>query len=136
MSEEPSTKQKRAERDLSRRERQIMDLLYEFGRASASDIHTALPDAPSYTAVRTHLAILQERGQVKYHTEGARYIYEPVVPPDEMAKTVIESVMKTFFGNSVERVVATLINNEEASISPDELERLAILIEQARRDGR
>jgi len=121
---------------LSRRERQILDTIYRLGKASAAEIREALPDPPTYTAVRTHLAILQEKGHVRFESDGTRYIYEPVVPRDEMAKSVMEGVLQTFFGGSVERVVSTLIDREESSLSPDQLDRLAQIIEEARREGR
>jgi predicted transcriptional regulator len=126
----------RAKADLSRRERQIMDALYRLGRASAAEIREALSSPPTYTAVRTHLTILQEKGHVKFESDGTRYIYEPVVPREEMAKTVIEGVLQTFFNNSIEMAVATMINREEAEISQEQLDRLAQIIEQARKEGR
>jgi predicted transcriptional regulator len=121
---------------LSRRERQIMDALYRLGKASGTDIRDAMPNPPSYTAVRTLLTILQEKGHVRFERDGAKYIYEPVVPRDEMAKSVIANVVDNFFGGSVERVVATLVDNEETNLSDDELARLSAIIEQARRQGR
>ena len=122
--------------ELSRRERQIMDALYRLGKASAAEIRAALASPPTYTAVRTLLTILKERGHVRYESDGTRYIYEPVVPRDVMAKSVIEGVLHTFFDNSVERVVKTLLDREESQVSPEQLDRLAQLIEQARREGR
>jgi|SRR5579862_1417276 len=122
--------------DLSRRERQIMEALYRLGRASAAEIRETLSHPPTYTAVRTHLTILEEKGLVTHVSSGARYIYEPVVPRDQMARSVIEGVLQTFFENSVERVVSTLIDREDAPISPEQLARLAQIIEQARKEGR
>jgi predicted transcriptional regulator len=124
------------EPDLSRRERQIMEALYRLGRASASDIREALPNPPSKTAVRTLLTILADKGHIRYESDGVRYIYEPVVPRDEKARNVIAGVMKTFFDNSVERVVSTLLDREEADVTPEQLDRLADIIERARREGR
>ena len=122
--------------ELSRRERQVMDALYRLGRASAAEIREALPNPPTYTAVRTHLTILHQKKLVKYKTEGARYIYEPVMPREKMAESAIESVLQTFFDNSVEEVVRTLLNRKEAEISPEQLDRLAQIIEQAKQEGR
>jgi predicted transcriptional regulator len=122
--------------DLSRRERQIMDVLYRLGKASAAEIHKELVDPPTYTAVRTHLTLLQGRGLVRYESDGTRYIYEPVVPRAEMGKTAIAGVMQTFFENSVEQVVSTLIDRQESRISSEELDRLAEIIERARKEGR
>jgi BlaI family penicillinase repressor len=124
------------DRGLSRRERQIMDTLYRLSKASAADIRGALPNPPSYTAVRTHLTILQEKGHVRHRSDGPRYIYEPVVPREEMAKSAIEGVLLTFFDNSVERVVATLVDRKESKISREQLDRLTQIIEQAKKDGR
>lgn len=122
--------------ELSRRERQIMNALYSLGKASAAEIREVIPNPPSYTAVRTHLTILYERGQVKYHSDGTRYIYEPVVPRDKRAESEITGVMQTFFGNSIEKVVSTLINRKESGISAEQLDRLAEIIEEARKEGR
>lgn len=122
--------------ELSRRERQIMDALYRLGRASAAEIREAISDPPTYTAVRTHLTILQDKGHIRYQSDGTRYIYEPIVPREEMAKSVIESVLQTFFDNSIERVVATLIHRDDAPVSQDQLDRLAEIIEHARKEGR
>ena len=121
---------------LSRRERQIVDVLYRLGKASAADIREALPNPPTYTAVRTLLGILQEKGHVKFESDGIRYIYEPVVPREEMAKSVMDGVLQTFFGGSIERVVSTLIDSEESNVTSDQLDRLAQIIEEARREGR
>ena len=122
--------------ELSRRERQIMDALYSLGRASAAEIREAIPNPPSYTAVRTHLSILHERGQVNYSSDGTRYIYEPVVPRDEMAESAISRVMQTFFDNSVEKVVGTLLRRKDSDLSAEQLDRLARMIERARKEGR
>ena len=122
--------------ELSRRERQIMDAVYRLGRASAVDIRDALAEPPSYTAVRTLLGILQDKGHLRVEVDGPRNMYEPVVPRDEMAKSVMDGVLATFFEGSVERVVATLLDREETRLSGEELERLAKLVEQARKEGR
>jgi predicted transcriptional regulator len=122
--------------DLSRRERQIMDAVYRLGKATAAEIREAIPDPPTYTAIRTHLGILHEKGHVRYESDGARYVYEPVVPKDEMGKSAIDGVLRTFFEGSVERVVATLLDRDETQLTPEQLDRLAEIIEQARREGR
>ena len=113
-----------------------MDAVYRLGRASAVDIRDALAEPPSYTAVRTLLGILQDKGHLRVEVDGPRNMYEPVVPRDEMAKSVMDGVLATFFEGSVERVVATLLDREETRLSGEELERLAKLVEQARREGR
>lgn len=122
--------------ELSRRERQIMEALYSLGRATAAEIREAMADPPSYTAVRTHLSILRERGQVKHGSDGTRYIYEPVVPRAKMAESAIARVMQTFFDNSVEKVVSTLLKRKESDLSAEQLDRLADMIEKARKEGR
>lgn len=113
-----------------------MDALYRLGKASAIEIREAIPNPPTYTAVRTTLTILQDKGHVRFERDGAKYIYEPVVPRDEMAKNVIAKVVDNFFGGSVERVVATLVDREETNLSDDDLARLSAIIEQARKQGR
>jgi predicted transcriptional regulator len=122
--------------ELSRRERQIVDAVYRLGPASAVEIRDAIPEPPSYTAVRTLLGILLEKGHLRAEAVGGKNIYEPTVPRDEMAKSVIDSVLANFFEGSVERVVATLLDREEIRLSDEELTRLAELVEQARREGR
>lgn len=126
----------RKEKGLSRRERQIMDALYRLGKAPAADIRDAIPDPPSYTAVRTMLTILQEKGHVRFERDGAKYVYEPVVPRDEMAKSVIDGVVKNFFGGSIERVVATLIDSQEAKLTEEQISGLQAIIDEAKRQGR
>lgn len=122
--------------DLSRRERQIMDVLYRLGQAPASDIRDAMPDPPSNTAVRTMLTILQDKGHVQFVRQGAKYIYMPVVPRDEVAKETIDRVVKNFFGGSIERVVSTLLNSQETDLTDEQVDRLKAIIENARREGK
>jgi len=122
--------------DLSRRERQIMDALYKLGKASAAQIRESLAAPPTYTAVRTHLTILEEKGHVKHETDGTRYIYEPFVARDQMGQRAIRGVLQTFFDNSVESAVHALISRDESQISSEQLGRLADMIERARKEGR
>ena len=124
------------ERDLSKRERQVLDALYRLGKASAADIRGAVKDPPTYTAIRTHLTNLEEKGFVRFESDGVRYIYEPVVPREQMADTVMENVLETFFENRLELVVSTLLNRKDASVGKEQLDRLAAIIEEARREGR
>ena len=121
--------------NLSKRERQILDVLYELGTASAADIHAAIPNPPTYTAIRTHLTNLEEKGQVRFEKDGARYIYQPTVPKDEVARSMMDNLVKTFFENNLELVVASLIDREESQISEEQLDRLAAIIDQARKAG-
>lgn len=124
------------ENDLSKRERQLLDALYRLGKASAADIREAVADPPTYTAVRTHLANLEQKGFVRYESDGTRYIYEPVVPREKMAESVIGDVLETFFDNRLELVVSTLLSREDVKVSPEELDRLAKIIDTARKEGR
>jgi len=118
----------------SRREREIMDALYKLGKASAADIREEIADPPTYTAIRSHLTILEKKGHVRHESDGTRYIYEPAVAREQMGRRATQTLLETFYGNSVERVVAALLDSED--ISKDELGRLATLIEKAREEGR
>jgi predicted transcriptional regulator len=120
---------------LSRRERQIMDILFARGRATAGEVLEALPDPPSYSAVRALLRVLENKGLVRHHREGTRYVYSPTQPRTHAATSALARVVETFFGGSVEKAVATLISSEEARLSPEELERLEGLIRKAREEG-
>jgi len=118
----------------SRREREIMDALYTLGKGSAAQILEQIPNPPTYTAIRTHLTILERKGHVRHEADGTRYVYEPVVAREQMGSRAIDTILKTFYGNSVERVVAAMLEQED--VSHDELDRLAQLIEKAREEGR
>jgi BlaI family transcriptional regulator, penicillinase repressor len=118
----------------SRREREIMDALYTLGKASAAQILEQIPNPPTYTAIRTHLTILERKGHVRHESDGTRYVYEPLVAREQMGSRAIDTILKTFYGNSVERVVAAMLEQED--VSRDELDRLAQLIEKAREEGR
>ena len=120
----------------SRRERQIMDALYKLGKASAAQIVEQIADPPSTTAIRTLLTILEKKGHVRHESDGTRYIYEPLVAREQMSKRAMDSLLKTFFDNSVERAVAALLTRKDADVSRDELDRLSRLIEKAKREGR
>ena len=117
---------------LSRRERQIMDVLYQRERASAADVLDGLPDPPSYSSVRALLGILETKGHVRHVKEGARYVYLPTRPRPAAARTALRQVMQTFFGNSVEKTVATLLSVSDGSLSEDEWQRLSALIDEAK----
>lgn len=127
-----TSKKSAKKNELSKRERQILDTLYELGTASAAEIHAAIPNPPTYTAVRTHLTNLEEKGQVKFERDGAKYIYEPTVPKQEMAKSMMENVLKTFFENNVELVVASLLDPKDSKLTQVQLDRLAKIVEEAR----
>ncbi len=118
--------------DLSRRERQIMDILYRQGRASAAEVLAGLPDPPGYSAVRALLRILEEKGHVRHEGEGKRYVYLPMQPRQNAAQSALRQVLHTFFGGSIENAVATLLSDQDTQLSEEELARLADLIDQAR----
>ena len=111
-----------------------MDALYGLERATAAQIHEAMAEPPSYTAVRTLLTILEKKGHVRHSSDGVRYLYAPVAARDAAGKSAIQTLKKTFYDNSVERLVAALLTEED--IAPEELDRLAQLIDKARKEGR
>ena len=118
---------------LSGRERQIMDVLYRCGTATAAEVLEALPDPPSYSAVRALLRVLESKGHVRHTREGARYVYSASQPRPVAARSAIAQVVQNFFGGSVERAVATLLTENDRRLSEDELSRLAEHVEAARR---
>ncbi len=118
--------------DLSRRERQIMDVIYRLERATAAEVLDRLPDPPSYSAVRTLLRILEDKGHLRHEQDGQRYVYLPTVPRDSAKESALKHVLRTFFDNSTEKAVAALLDLRGDDLSDGELERLARLIEQAR----
>ncbi len=121
---------------LSRRERQIMDILFEREQASVHEVLEALPDPPSYSAVRALLRILENKGHAIHQRQGARYLYRPTQPRSGAARSALSQVVRTFFDGSVEKAVATLVTDSQTRLSEDELARLAALIEEARQEGR
>ena len=127
---------KQSKDGFSRREREIMDALYKLGKGSAQQIMDEIADPPSYTAIRTQLTILENKGHVRHTSDGTRYIYEPLVAREQMGKRAIDSLLKTFFDNSVERAVTALLTRKDADVSDAELERLSKLIDKARKEGR
>lgn len=120
---------------LSRRERQIMDVVYRLESASAADIHAALPDAPTYTTVRGLLRILVEKGHLRRRQDGKRYLYLPSTPRPAAGASSIAHVVKTFFAGSPADAMAALLGSERHRFSEAELARLAQLVARARRDG-
>ena len=121
--------------DLSRRERQIMDIVYERRRATAVEVMEALPNPPSYSSVRTLLRILEMKGHLKHQKEGARYIYMATHPRQSAARSALKQVLRTFFDGSVEKAVAALLSDSDVEISDAEWERLAQMIEQEKDKG-
>ena len=118
---------------LSRRERQIMDIIYQHGQASVADVLENLPDAPSYSTVRALLRILEEKGHLTHQKDGPRYIYRPTQPRHQVGRSALKQVVQTFFDKSIEQTVAALVSDTE--VSEEELERLSQLIEQAKKGG-
>ena len=122
-------------RDLSRRERQILDILYERGQATAADVQVALPEPPSYSAVRALLRILEEKGHVRHKQDGPRYVYLPTVAHENAKRSALHHVLKTFFDGSAEQAISTLLDEGSSTLSSAELDRLARLIDTARKSG-
>lgn len=122
--------------DLGRRERQIMEIVYARGEASVADVLAALPDPPSYSAVRAMLNLLEEKGRLRHREVGRKFVYLPTVPPEKARRSALKSLLQTFFGGSVTQAVASLIELDKDKLSAADLERLARLIEDAKKEGR
>jgi len=120
---------------LTRRERQIMDVLYRSGRANAADVMAALPGDPNYSTVRTQLRVLEDKGHVVHEDEGGRYVYAPAVPRHAARKSALKHLIETFFDGSAEQVVAAVLGGEASRLSDEDLDRIGGLIEKARKDG-
>jgi BlaI family transcriptional regulator, penicillinase repressor len=129
-------KARRALTNLSRRERQIMDVIYREGQATATEVLAAMPDPPSYSAVRAMLRVLENKGHLRHVPDGTRYVYRPTLARDRAGKPALENVLQTFFDGSTEKAVAALLDLSRSELSADELDRLSDLIEQARTEGR
>jgi predicted transcriptional regulator len=121
---------------LSRRERQIMDVLYRHGRATAAEVHRDLPEPPSYSAVRAMLRVLEEKKHVRHEEKDLRYVYVPVVPRDKARRSAVAHMVDTFFEGSAAQAVATLLDVSGKDLSDEDIDRLAALVEKARKEGR
>jgi predicted transcriptional regulator len=121
---------------LSRRERQIMDIVYSRGQATANEVMENLSDPPSYSAVRALLRVLEEKGHLRHALDGQRYVYSPTVARERVQRSALRRVLQTFFDNSAEEAVAALLDITQERLSDDELERMEKLIKQTRREGR
>jgi len=130
-----NTKTRPAHTALARRERQIMDILYRLGRATASDVMAHLTGEPSYSTVRTQLRVLEEKGHLRHEEQGLRYVYIPAVARHTVRKSALRHVVDTFFDGSTEKTVAALLGADSTRLSEDELDRIAELIAKARKDG-
>jgi predicted transcriptional regulator len=127
---------KQAAIHVSRRERQILDILYRRGRAAAAQVLADLPDPPGYSAVRALLRVLETKGHVRHKAEGGRYVYEPTRPRPQAARSALRRVLDTFFDGSAGKAAAALLEISDARLSADEADRLTRLIDQARKEGR
>lgn len=121
---------------LSRRERQIMDILYKRGKSSASEVREAMPDPPSYSAVRAMLRVLEEKGHVKHQAERLKYVYFPTVAREKAKRSAVKHLLDTFFKGSPEEAVAALLDVASTRLTGEELDRMAGMIEKARKEGR
>lgn len=119
---------------LTRRERQIMDLLYQLERATAAEVLKGLPDRKNYSTVRAQLRVLEEKGHVRHEEDGARYVYSPTLPRAAARRSALKHLVDTFFGGSTEQVVAALVGGEVSRLAPEELERLTRMIAAAQRE--
>jgi BlaI family penicillinase repressor len=126
---------KPSQHSLSRRERQIMDILYRHGRATASEIHQALADRPSYSAVRAKLRVLEEKGHIRHEEEALRYVYKPLVTRDRAKQSALKHLLETFFDNSAEQAITALLDLPATGLSREKLDRLSELIDKAKKEG-
>ena len=120
---------------LTRRERQIMDILFRRGRATAAEVMEELTGEPSYSTVRTQLRVLEEKGHVRHEEEGLRYVYIPAVARTAARKSALRHLVDTFFDGSTENVVAALLGGEASRLSEEELQRIAELVARARKES-
>ena len=120
---------------LTRRERQIMDVLYRLGRATVAEVMAALPGDPNYSTVRTQLRVLEDKDHVRHEEEGLRYVYAPAVPRHAARRSALKHLVETFFDGSAEQVVAAVLGGEASHLSDDDLKRIAALVADARKEG-
>jgi predicted transcriptional regulator len=120
---------------LTRRERQIMDILYRLGRATAVEVMEQLPENPHYSTVRTQLRVLEEKGHIGHDEQGLRYVYMPAVPRRAARKSALRHLVDTFFDGSAEQVVAAVLGGEGSKLSEEELDRIAELVAKAKKEG-
>lgn len=121
---------------LSRRERQMMDILYQRGRATAAEIHQALPDAPTYSAVRAKLRVLEEKGHIRHEEESLRYVYLPTTARETARRSALRHLLSTFFEGSVQAAVAEMLDVSAARLRPEDFDRIQTLIDRARKDSK
>jgi predicted transcriptional regulator len=121
---------------LSRRERQIMDILYRLGRATAGEVQKQLTGNPSYSTVRAQLRVLEEKGQLRHEEQGLRYVYVPKLPRQKIQQSALKHLVDTLFEGSAEKVVAALLGKGASQITDEQLERMSAMIEDARKEGK
>ncbi len=125
-----------SQKNLSRRERQIMDIIYQLGQATAAEVLDNLPDPPSYSAVRAMLKILEDKGHLRHKQQGPRYVFLPKVSREKAKRSAVKHLLQTFFDGSAESAVATLLDVSRSDLSNADLDRLNDLISQAKKEGR
>ena len=121
---------------LSRRERQIMDVVYRLGRASVAEVLENLPDPPTYSAVRAMLGFLEDKGYLRHEREGMKYVYLPTVDAKQARRSALQHMVRTFFNGSAAQAAAALIEMNDTQLSAEEIRRLSELIKKARQEGR
>jgi BlaI family penicillinase repressor len=126
----------KGQQNLSRRERQIMDIIYGLKEATALQVLERLPSPPSYSAVRALLRVLEQKGHLAHRQDGPRYVFSPILPRERARRGALQDLLKTFFDNSTEDVVAALLDISEDNLSESDYSRLLELVEKARKEGR
>jgi BlaI family transcriptional regulator, penicillinase repressor len=126
---------KLASADLSRRERQVLDALYRAGRATCAEVQRAIPDPPSYSAVRTFLRILEDKKIVRHEQDGTRYVYIPTVEKERASRSALRHVLNTFFEGSVTQAISALLDEDSKNLSEKDWQRLSVMIGDARKEG-
>ena len=121
--------------NLSRRERQIMDVLFRRGEATAAEVHAEMPDPPSYSAVRAQLRTLEEKRHVRHESKELRYVYMPTLRPGQARRSALRHMVDTFFGGSSEKVIAALLDSDSTKLRREDLDRLSAMIEKAKTEG-
>jgi predicted transcriptional regulator len=127
---------KKQQDPLSRREREMMNIIFAKGRATATEVMEGMAEPPSYSAVRATLRVLEQKGHLKHQHDGTRYVYIPTMNREKVRLSALDNLLSTFFDGSAANVVATLIERQKGKISDEELDELSRLIAQARREGR
>jgi len=125
-----------SQRNLTRRERQIMDVVYARGRVTVAEVLEGMADAPSYSTVRTLLGLLEEKGQLRHEQDGPRYVYLPVVAREKARRSALRNMLHTFFDGSTEEAVAALLDLHDERKGPVDMARIRAMIEKAQREGR